>query len=283
LVERTFRCGNSEFELGKRTYIMGVLNVTPDSFSDGGRFLKPDVAVSHALRMVEDGADIIDIGGESTRPGAEPVSLKDERDRVLPIIEMLSKETHVPISIDTFKSEVAAEAIDRGASMVNDISGLRSSQYMASLVAERGVSLIIMHMKGKPRNMQMAPTYDDVVKEVHGFLEAQLKVALDAGVPRDRIILDPGIGFGKTVEHNLEIIAKVEELNTLGLPIMIGTSRKSFIGNILGTDVDDRLEGTIASNVAAVLGGVDFVRVHDVREVARALTLTDRIVRAGKA
>jgi dihydropteroate synthase len=282
-VQRAFRCGEKTFELGKRTYIMGVLNVTPDSFSDGGRFLESEVAVSHALRMVEDGADIIDIGGESTRPGAVPVSLKHERERVLPVIERLSKETHVPISIDTYKSEVAAEAIDRGASIVNDISGLRSSPDMASLVSERGVSLIIMHMKGEPRNMQTAPTYDDVVREIHGFLDDRSKVAINAGVPKDRIILDPGIGFGKTVEHNLEILAKVEELNTLGLPLMIGTSRKSFIGNILGTDVDDRLEGTIASNVAAVLGGVDFVRVHDVKEVARALALTDRIVRARKA
>lgn len=273
----TFRCGERRFELGKRTYIMGVLNVTPDSFSDGGLFLEPGVAIEHARGMVEAGADIIDVGGESSRPGAEPVDLGTERRRVMPVIEALARDLDVPVSVDTYKSEVAREALDLGATIVNDISGHRWSDDMASLVAERGAGTVIMHMKGEPRNMQADPTYDDVVGEITSFLRQQADAAMAAGVPRECIIVDPGIGFGKTVGHNLEILAKVSVLRGAGFPLMVGTSRKSFIGNILGTEVDDRLEGTIASNVVAVMGGVDFVRVHDVREVARAVALTDRI------
>jgi dihydropteroate synthase len=278
-VERVFRCGDKVFRLGERTFVVGVLNVTPDSFSDGGNYMEVDAAVSRGLEMVEEGADIIDIGGESSRPGAEPVPIEEERRRVLPVIERLARKVGVPISIDTYKSVVAREAIGLGASIVNDISGLRSSPDMADVIVETGVSVMIMHMKGEPRNMQSDPTYEDVVSEIRVFLDTQAKKAVARGVPKDRIVIDPGIGFGKTVEHNLEIIARIGELRDLGYPVLIGTSRKSFIGSILGTEVDERLEGTIASKVAAVMGGVDFVRVHDVKEVSRAMNLIDRIMR----
>lgn len=278
-MERVFRCGDKVFRLGERTFVVGVLNVTPDSFSDGGNYMEVDAAVSRGLEMVEEGADIIDIGGESSRPGAEPVPIEEERRRVLPVIERLARKVGVPISIDTYKSVVAREAIGLGASIVNDISGLRSSPDMADVIVETGVSVMIMHMKGEPRNMQSDPTYEDVVSEIRVFLDTQAKKAVARGVPKDRIVIDPGIGFGKTVEHNLEIIARIGELRDLGYPVLIGTSRKSFIGSILGTEVDERLEGTIASKVAAVMGGVDFVRVHDVKEVSRAMNLIDRIMR----
>ena len=279
---KVLRCGDREFELGMRTYIMGVLNITPDSFSDGGRFMDPMVAVAHAKRMVDEGADIIDIGGESTRPGADLVLLDEERRRVLPVIKHLATEIDVPISIDTYKPEVAKEALELGATMVNDISGLRGSNKMAPLVADTGAALVVMHMQGEPRNMQADPTYEDVVGEILDFLKARTETALEAGVQKDRIVVDPGTGFGKTVDHNLEILAGVGRFRELGYPVMIGTSRKSFIGLILDSEPDDRLEGTIASNVAAVMGGADFVRVHDVKEMSRAMTLTDLIIKASR-
>jgi dihydropteroate synthase len=276
---RVFKCGDRAFRLGERTYIMGILNVTPDSFSDGGQFLDPGAAVGHAKAMVRDGADIIDIGGESSRPGSDPVSVEEEKRRVLPVIRRLAKELDVPLSIDTYKSEVAREALDAGACLVNDISGLRFSPNMAAIVAERKASVVVMHIKGTPKTMQKAPRYKNVVREVMDQLRAQTAMARKTGVPKDRILVDPGIGFGKTVDHNCQLIAEVGQLRRLGYPVLIGTSRKTFIGKILGTEVDDRLEGTLASNVVAVMGGVDFVRVHDVRQTKRALTMTDRLAR----
>ncbi len=276
---RVFKCGDRALKLGEKTYIMGILNVTPDSFSDGGKFLDPEAAIDHAKLMVKQGADIIDVGGESSRPGSDPVSVKEERRRVLPVIRRLVKELDVPLSIDTYKSEVAKEALEAGACLVNDISGLRFSPDMAAVAAGAKASVVVMHIKGTPKTMQKAPRYKNVVKEVMGQLKAQTDLARKAGVPKDRILVDPGIGFGKTVDHNCELIAEIGQLRKLGYPILIGTSRKTFIGKILGTEVDDRLEGTIASNVVAVLGGVDFVRVHDVKEIKRALTMTDRLVR----
>jgi dihydropteroate synthase len=276
---RIFKCGDRVFKLGERTYIMGILNVTPDSFSDGGMFLDPEAAIAHARLMVEQGADIIDIGGESSRPGSDPVSVEEEKRRVLPVIRRLSKELDVPLSIDTYKSEVAREALDAGACLVNDISGLRFSPDMAAIVAKKKASVVVMHIKGTPKTMQTAPRYKNVVKEVMEQLRTQTAQARKAGVPKDSILIDPGIGFGKTVDHNCELIAEVGQLRKLGYPVLIGTSRKTFIGKILGTDVDDRLEGTLASNVVAVLGGVDFVRVHDVKEIKRALTMADRLIR----
>lgn len=276
---RVFKCGDRAFRLGERTYIMGILNVTPDSFSDGGQFLDPGAAIEHAKAMVGDGADIIDIGGESSRPGSDPVSVEEEKRRVLPVIKRLVNELDVPLSIDTYKSEVAREALDAGAGLVNDISGLRFSPDMAAIVAERKASVVVMHIKGTPKTMQKAPRYKNVVKEVMDQLRAQTAMARKAGVPKDRILVDPGIGFGKTVDHNCELIAEVGQIRRLGYPVLIGTSRKTFIGKILGTEVDDRLEGTLASNIVAVMGGVDFVRVHDVKETKRALTMTDRLAR----
>ena len=279
IVERVFKCGSRTLKLGKKTYIMGILNVTPDSFSDGGKFLDPQAAIDHAKLMVKQGADIIDVGGESSRPGSEPVSVEEEKRRVIPVIRRLVKELDVPLSIDTYKSEVAKDALEAGACLVNDISGLRFSPDMAAIVADAKASVVVMHIKGTPKTMQKDPKYKNVVKEVMGQLKVQTDLAKKAGIPKDRILIDPGIGFGKTVDHNCRLIAEVRQLRKLGYPILIGTSRKTFIGKILGTEVDDRLEGTIASNVVAVLGGVDFVRVHDVKEIKRALTMTDRLVR----
>jgi dihydropteroate synthase len=279
IVGRVFKCGNRSLKLGEKTYIMGILNVTPDSFSDGGKFLDPRAAIDHAKHMVEQGADIIDVGGESSRPGSDPVSVEDEKRRVIPVIRKLVKELDVPLSIDTYKSQVAKDALDAGACLVNDISGLRFSSDMAELVADAKASVVVMHIKGTPKTMQKDPKYKDVVKEVMGELKAQTDLARKAGISKDRILIDPGIGFGKTVDHNCKLIAEVGQLRKLGYPILIGTSRKTFIGKVLGTEVDDRLEGTIATNVVAVLGGVDFVRVHDVKEIKMALTMTDRLSR----
>lgn len=276
---RVFKCGDRAFKLGERTYIMGILNVTPDSFSDGGKFLDPQAAIDHAKLMVKQGADIIDVGGESSRPGSDPVSVEEEKRRVLPVIRRLAKELDVPLSIDTYKSEVAREALATGACLVNDISGLRFSPDMAALVADAEASVVVMHIKGTPKTMQKDPRYKNVVREVRDQLKAQTELARKAGVSKDKILVDPGIGFGKTVDHNCKLISEVGQLRKLGYPILIGTSRKTFIGKVLGTEVDDRLEGTIATNVVAVLGGADFVRVHDVKEIKRALTMTDRLSR----
>ena len=279
IVGRVFKCGDRAFKLGERTYIMGILNVTPDSFSDGGKFLDPQAAIDHAKLMVKQGADIIDVGGESSRPGSDPVSVEEEKRRVLPVIRRLAKELDVPLSIDTYKSEVAREALATGACLVNDISGLRFSPDMAALVADAEASVVVMHIKGTPKTMQKDPRYKNVVREVRDQLKAQTELARKAGVSKDKILVDPGIGFGKTVDHNCKLISEVGQLRKLGYPILIGTSRKTFIGKVLGTEVDDRLEGTIATNVVAVLGGADFVRVHDVKEIKRALTMTDRLSR----
>lgn len=253
--------------------------MTPDSFSDGGKFLDPELAIDHGIAMAHMGADIIDIGGESSRPGSDPVSVEEEKLRVLPVIEMLARELEVPISIDTYRSEVAKAALEKGACLVNDISGLTASPDMASVVAKKNASVVIMHMRGTPKTMQKEPRYKDVVAEVSGFLKCQAEMARKAGVAKERILVDPGIGFGKTVDHNVELIGSINKLKKIGYPVLIGTSRKSFIGHILQTEVDDRLEGTIASNIVAVMGGVDFVRVHDVKEMRQALTVTDRIIR----
>ncbi|MFH1736492.1 MAG: dihydropteroate synthase, partial [Actinomycetota bacterium] len=263
--------------ISQRTCIMGVLNVTPDSFSDGGRFFDKKTADAHAVQMVEDGADIIDIGGESTRPGAEPVFEEDEKKRVLPVIETLAGQIGVPISIDTYKTGIAQAALDAGAAMVNDISGLSFDPEMAGLAVARNTPVVIMHMQGTPRNMQENPRYESLIGEITGFLSGQAKVAESAGVAADRIIIDPGIGFGKTVEHNLEIVKRLKEFTSLGYPVMIGVSRKSFIGKVLGTEVDERLEGTAAAVACSVLNGASLVRVHDVKEMFRVTRLADAV------
>ncbi|MBM4087601.1 MAG: dihydropteroate synthase [Planctomycetes bacterium] len=263
-------------KLGAKTLVMGVLNVTPDSFSDGGQHFAAEAAVRHGLEMVEAGADIIDVGGESTRPGAETVPETDEIRRVVPVIEALMAKATPFISIDTYKPAVAAAALDAGARMVNDVNGLRDAKMMA-LVARRGVPAVIMHMQGMPRDMQKNPTYADVVGDILAFLRAQIAAAVRAGVAAERLIVDPGIGFGKTVAHNLEILRRLDEFRSLGRPVMIGTSRKSFIGQVLGVPVEQRLMGTAATVAWAVAKGAKIVRVHDVREAVQVVRMCDAI------
>ena len=256
---------------------MGILNVTPDSFSDGGRFGSPEGAVEHALRMAEEGADLIDVGGESTRPGSPPVPAAEELRRVMPVIEGLRGRLPVPISIDTSKAEVAREASGAGAAIVNDVTALRGDPAMAQVAREAGAGVVLMHMQGTPATMQDDPRYGDVVAEVAAFLRERLGAAQDAGIPAERIVLDPGIGFGKTFEHNLELFRRMRELCALGRPLLVGASRKAFIGRLLGLPVEERLEGTAAAVTAAVLAGARIVRVHDAREMARVVLVADAL------
>ena len=254
--------------------VMGVLNVTPDSFSDGGRYLDVAAAVKHGIELERDGAGIIDIGGESTRPGADPVPADEERRRVVPVIEGLRAEgVRARISVDTAKAEVAAAALEAGATMVNDVTALGGDPAMARLLAGAGdgVALCLMHMRGDPRTMQDDPVYGDVVAEIRDFLAERVRLAGEAGIAPERIVIDPGIGFGKTLAHNLELLRRLEELTVIGRPILIGTSRKSFLGRITDREVGDRLAGTIATNVIALERGATIFRVHDVRPVRDAL------------
>jgi dihydropteroate synthase len=265
---------------GERTLIMGVLNVTPDSFSDGGQFFSADLAVAHAEQMIAEGADIIDIGGESTRPGSEFVSAEEELSRVIPVIERLTAKVTIPISIDTTKASVARAALSAGAEIVNDISGLRFEPALADVVAKAKAGLVLMHSRGTPKDMQQFPPVDDIVSEVTSALQKSLELAAEHGVAPGSIAIDPGIGFGKTVQQNLEIIAKLDRLTRAftDLPILIGTSRKSFIGKLLdGAPADERLKGSIASVVAAVLNGAHILRVHDVKATVEASRVVDAI------
>jgi dihydropteroate synthase len=259
--------------------IMGVVNVTPDSFSDGGRYLDPRTAIGHGEQLAAEGAAILDIGGESTRPGADPVSEEEELRRVVPVVEGLAGVAR--ISIDTSKAAVAAAALDAGADYVNDVTAFRSDPDLAALVAERGVDCCLMHMLGTPRTMQQDPRYDDVVSEVKAFLEARLAYAVGEGVAEERVMLDPGIGFGKTVEHNLELIRRLDEIVAIGRPVVFGVSRKSFLGKLTGRELGERAVATAAANVLALERGASIFRVHDVPETVDALTvaaatLTDR-------
>jgi dihydropteroate synthase len=255
-----------------RFRVMGVVNVTPDSFSDGGEFLDPAAAIAHGRRLAADGAGILDIGGESTRPGAAPVDAEEEVRRVLPVIEALA-DTGTQISIDTTKTEVAGRALDAGASIVNDVSAFRFAPELAGLVADAGADCCLMHMLGEPRTMQEDPRYDDVVADVKAFLDERMRFATAAGVREDRIWLDPGIGFGKTLQHNLELLRRLDEIVALGRPVVVGTSRKSFLGKLTGKPEKERLPGTIATNVIALERGARIFRVHDVAEVTEALTV----------
>jgi dihydropteroate synthase len=259
---------------------MGIVNVTPDSFSDGGRFVEPHAAADLCIRLADDGADIIDIGGESTRPGAAEVPADEEMRRVVSVIAAAAPHLRVPISVDTCKARVARAALDAGAAMINDVTAGRDPE-MLELAAARGVPIALMHMKGTPRTMQEDPRYDDVVAEVAQFLAGRLEAALAAGVPRERVILDPGIGFGKTVVHNFEILERLAELHALGCPLLVGPSRKSFIGWTLHLEVDQRLMGTAAAVAACVLGGAHIVRVHDVAEMRQVCDLLDAVRAAG--
>ena len=255
--------------------VMGIVNVTPDSFSDGGRYLDPQQAIEHALELEREGAAILDIGGESTRPGAEPVSLDQELRRVVPVLEALAgRASAAQLSIDTAKAAVARAALDAGATFVNDVTALRGDPEMAEVVARSGADCCLMHMLGEPRTMQHDPRYDDVVGEVKAFLEARMAFAIAAGIEEQRIVLDPGIGFGKKLEHNLELLRRLDEFLTLGRPVSIGTSRKSFLGRLTGRTVGDRIPGTIATNVLAYERGARVFRVHDVAPVRDALVVT---------
>ena len=258
--------------------VMGIVNVTPDSFSDGGLYLDPRAAVDHALELERSGATILDVGGESTRPGASPVSEREETRRVMPVIEALA-DARAQVSIDTSKAAVAAAAISAGATLVNDVTALRGDPAMADVVAAAGVDCCLMHMLGEPRTMQRDPRYDDVVSEVKAFLEERMAFAVAHGVAEERILLDPGIGFGKTTEHNLELLRRLDEIVSLGRPVALGTSRKSFLGKITAKPVEDRIAATIATNVLAYLRGARVFRVHDVAPIHDALAITAATVK----
>jgi dihydropteroate synthase len=264
-----------------RVLVMGVLNVTSDSFYDGGRHTTRSEAIQHALQMAQEGADLIDVGGVSSRPGSSPIPPSDELERIGPVIEGIRARSSVPLSVDTTWAEVARGAIALGVQMVNDISALRLDPGLASVVAESGTFLVLMHMQGEPRTMQVAPSYVDPVAEVRAFLEGRLAAAESAGVSPDRLIVDPGIGFGKRLEHNLAILRSLEAFTTLGAPLLVGLSRKGFLGEILGLPAPERLEGTIAANAVAVARGADIIRVHDVKEGRRTADVARRLRRDG--
>jgi dihydropteroate synthase len=262
---------------------MGILNVTPDSFSDGGAFLDPERAVEHGLQLACEGADILDVGGESTRPGSLPVPEEEELRRVLPVVRQLRDKTGVLVSVDTTKSAVARAALDAGADLVNDTSGLRSDPEMAAVIARSGAAVILMHMKGTPRTMQESPWYGDLLGEVRSFLAARIRAAEAAGIPAERIIVDPGIGFGKTAEHSLTLLNRLDAFEELGRPLCVGFSRKAFIGRVLGLPPAERLEGTIAAAVLSVSRGAHILRVHDVGPVAKAVRMAEAILAAPAA
>jgi dihydropteroate synthase len=263
--------------VGVEPKLMGVVNVTPDSFSDGGLFLEPEAAIAHGAQLAEEGAEILDVGGESTRPGAAEVPVDEETARTAPVVSDLAGLGHT-VSIDTSKTAVARAALDAGATILNDVTALRGDPEIAGLCAERDAGLILMHMQGNPRTMQDEPRYEDVVEDVRAFLAGRLEAALAAGVAEERVWLDPGIGFGKTLEHNLELLRRLGELRELGRPLVVGTSRKSFIGKIDGSEAGDRIGGTIASSVWAAAEGADVFRVHDVAEAAQAMAVASAIL-----
>jgi dihydropteroate synthase len=282
---RAWQIKDRSLPIGERTLIMGILNVTPDSFSDGDRFMSLDNAVAHAEQMIGDGADIIDVGGESTRPGGEPISVDEELRRVVPVIEQLSQRSDIPISVDTTKSEVARAALAAGAAIVNDVSALRFDFYVADAAAKVGAGLVLMHSRGTPATMHRLPPVADIMEEVTSSLRTSIRMAERRGVKRDSIVIDPGIGFGKSQEQNLELIAKVDQLIAAfpDLPLLIGTSRKSFIGRILADEsgtpaaATHRLHGTMASITAAILRGAHIVRVHDVKAAAQTVRVSESI------
>ena len=275
-----FVCGKFQLDL-ITPLVMGIINVTPDSFSDGGKFSQANLAIAHALKLVEEGAAILDIGGESTRPNATPVSLQQELDRVIPVIEALVKQVNIPISIDTYKPAVMQAAIDAGASMVNDVRALQEGASLKEsaleVVAKSKVGVCLMHMQGTPQTMQNNPQYNDVVNDISAFLQARLQATIDAGVPANRILLDPGFGFGKMREHNITLIQKLESFGTLGQPLLVGLSRKSVLGQVTGNDVDARLYASIAASVIAAQKGAKILRVHDVRATVEALKVVSAI------
>jgi len=280
-IQYILKTSKREIILGKKTIVMGILNVTPDSFSDGGLFYNTKTAVERGLQMIDEGADIIDIGGESSRPGAQSVDAKTELKRVIPIIEKLVKKTKTPISIDTTKAKVAKLALAAGAEIVNDISALNGDKKMAGIARDAGAAIILMHMRGKPQSMQKNNlVYDDLMGEITSYLKTSIEKAMKAGIDKKSLVIDPGIGFGKTAEDNYRIIKNIAELKGLGFPIMIGPSRKSFIGKVISGEPHERIEGTSASVTAAIINGAKIVRVHDVAAMKKVCTITDAIVSA---
>lgn len=267
-----FECGKHRLPIGEKTYIMGILNVTPDSFTDGGKYVNLESAVKKAVEMVEMGADIIDVGGESTRPGHQPVNALEEIARVLPVIERLCKEINVPVSVDTSKAVVADKALQAGAVIINDVWGLQKDPAIAQVAAKHGAGVIMMHNSDSSE-------YRDLMGEIIGYLRKSIEIAEKAGIHRESMIIDPGVGFGKTLEHNLEVMRRLKELGTLNLPVLLGTSRKSLIGNVLELPVYERIEGTAATVTLGIANGTDMVRVHDVKEMARVVRMTDAMVR----
>ncbi len=266
------------FRLARRkTVVMGVLNVTPDSFFDGGRFLETDTARQHARRLADQGADIVDIGGESSRPGAEAVKPEEERNRILPVIKGLA-EIGLPLSVDTYRGETARRALEAGAWMINDITALRGDPAMADVLASAGCECVLMHMQGAPKTMQDAPRYDDVVDDIRAFFEERLDYAVRQGIPEERLWLDPGFGFGKTVQHNLHLLRRLGEFKELGRPLLVGTSNKSTIGKVLDASPDQRTEGTAATVAIAIAHGASAVRVHDVKTMGRVARMSDAIM-----
>jgi dihydropteroate synthase len=271
-------CGNKKFDFNENVYIMGILNVTPDSFSDGGHFLKEKDAILHAEKMVEEGADIIDIGGESTRPGSEPVPSKEEIKKVVPIIKAVKKNLDTVVSIDTYKADVAKAAINAGADIINDISAMRFDPEMKEVALNADVPVILMHIKGKPKDMQVSPSYDCVITEIMDYFRQVIDEAVSYGIKEDKIIIDPGIGFGKSLQHNITIIKRLSEFKSLKKPLLMGLSLKSFIGKIIDKDVDERLYGTIAANAVSVLNGANILRVHDVGETVQAAKMAEALI-----
>lgn len=277
-------CNGKTIELGKKTLVMGILNATPDSFSDGGKFNSVEAAVNHAKKMVKEGVDIIDIGGESTRPGAPKISVVDEINRVLPILKAVKKAVDVPISIDTYKSEVAKVVLENGANIINDVWGFQKEPKIADYIAKYDAIGIAMHNKEKEKGLKVHNKRDfdyeeDIIDSLKEFFQQTFKIAEKAGIKKEKIILDPGIGFGKNANQSIEVMARLKELKSLKCPLLLGTSRKSFIGNILDLPSEDRLEGTLATNIIGAMNGYDIVRVHDVKEHVRALKVTDKIIR----
>lgn len=275
-LQETDRWGNLGFAWGKRTYVMGIINVTPDSFSGDGLGHDAEAALEQALRFQDEGADIIDVGGESTRPGSTPVTVEEEKRRVIPVIRLLASRLDVPVSVDTYKREVAREALAAGAAIINDVWGLKRDPALADLAAREGAPIVLMHN-------QQGLDYSDLVPEVLANLRFSLRQALEAGVPSENVVLDPGLGFGKRPEHNLELLRRLAELKALGLPLLVGTSRKSTIGLVLDLPVEERLEGTAATVALAIANGADIVRVHDVKAMTRVARMSDAIVRGWPA
>jgi len=273
--------GNKILDFNKRSYVMGILNVTPDSFSDRSKFYDPDAAIKHGMEMAEQGADIIDVGGESTRPGSDPVSADEEIRRTEPVIKELSKRIDIPLSIDTTKAEVAKRALDAGAEMINDISALRADPKMVDVAVSYQVSVVLMHMLGSPKTMQQNISYDSMIEDIKEFLKERVDFAVQKGVERNKIMIDPGIGFGKSVEKdNFEIIREMQRFRSLGLPILVGPSRKAFIGRLLDAEVDERDVGTLATVSIAIHNGANIVRVHNVAQMKMASRVADAVIRA---